>query len=208
VNDLSEPLQHWYPRARLQRWRPRFVPFAPLVAAVPPQARVLDLGCGAGLFLALLAQRGDLVEGLGVDASRGAIDRAEDMRSRHRHGAVFAFCCQDARTPLPTGPWDVVSLIDVLHHVPPAQQAGVVAAAAKVLRPGGLLIIKEMATTPWWCAGANRLHDLLLAREWIHQMDASTVARWCSSAGLAITTHGAARHAWYAHHWTVAQRTQ
>ncbi len=206
MNDLSEPLQRWYPQARLQRWRPRFVPFAPLLAVVPPQARVLDVGCGAGLFLALLAQRGDLTLGLGVDSSAPAIARAMDMRTRHQHGAVLEFRAQDARTPLPAGPWDAVCLIDVLHHVPPAQQAGVVAAAAAVLRPGGVLIVKEMATRPWWCAGANRLHDLLLARQWIHQMEAPTVVGWCRSAGLSITGQGAARHAWYAHHWTVAQR--
>ena len=38
------------------------------------------------------------------------------------------------------------------------------------VRPGGKLIVKEIATRPRWRALANQLHDLILARQWVQHI--------------------------------------
>jgi SAM-dependent methyltransferase len=105
---------------------------------------------------------------------------------------------------LPRGPFDVGSLIDVMHHVPPVEQQGLFAGAAKRVRPGGVFY-KDMRVKPRWKAWANRLHDLALARQWnSHRLSARRghgawfsapdQRRWPSSAGncsIAVMTSGA-----------------
>ena len=106
------------PRARvLARLRPWICPFERLVGLVPEGARVLDVGCGNGLLLGLLASEGRIASGIGLDADARAIIAAERMRARLPDPARLEFRCQDAHAEWPAGPFDVVSLVDVLHHV-------------------------------------------------------------------------------------------
>ena len=71
--DLS-PIQRLHQRLRL------FIcPFEALVAAIPRGARRLDLGCGRGLFLGLLALTGRIGKNCGIDRSEIVIQSAQRM---------------------------------------------------------------------------------------------------------------------------------
>ncbi len=107
-----------------------------LLSRLPPQARVLDLGCGDGAFAAELVASGADV--LGVDVSRVAVQRARGRVAGARFEAV------DEGGPLPGGNgWaDVVWAGEVLEHA--VDPAGLLAEARLALRPGGQLL----ATTP------------------------------------------------------------
>jgi 2-polyprenyl-3-methyl-5-hydroxy-6-metoxy-1,4-benzoquinol methylase len=186
----------------LQRLRPLICPCDRLLAAVPPGARVLDVGCGAGLILGLLADAGRIAEGTGIDAGTAAIAAAATIPA---HGRL-RFIAQDAAAPWPEGRFDAVLLIDLLHHLRPAAQRAVVAQAAAALAPGGLLIIKDMAVRPRWMATMNRLHDLVMARQWIHQIPGATIASWCHDAGLVPAPVERFQRWWYAHELVTARR--
>lgn len=75
----------------MQIWRTQLCPFGEIMALVPQQSSVLDIGCGGGLFLGLLAASGRIREGTGIDTSLPAIAQAEVMRSSHPNGAQLAF---------------------------------------------------------------------------------------------------------------------
>lgn len=51
----------------MQHYRPYISPFELLIKAVPPGSRVLDIGCGSGLFLGLLCGTGRIQSGFGFD---------------------------------------------------------------------------------------------------------------------------------------------
>lgn len=194
------------PVARLfQRLRPRICPLEAVVARVPPGARVLDIGCGSGLLLALLAADGRLGAGVGIDSSARALAVAERMRARLPDPACVRLERRDAGD-LPAGPFDVVALIDVLHHVPPARQRDAVLAAATRVAPGGLLLVKDISPRPRWRALMNRLHDLVLARQWVHHVEGDAIAAWCADAGLAVERHPRIDRWWYGHELVVARR--
>lgn len=55
---------------RLQHYRPFICPFEDLLSIVPPGSSVLDVGCGGGLWLALLRETGRLSRGVGFDSSK------------------------------------------------------------------------------------------------------------------------------------------
>lgn len=196
-------------RRKLMHWRPYICPFELILGWVPAGARVLDAGCGRGLFLGLLAARGFRIDGIGFDASPEAIECARQMaRVFERRGSDsrLAFRCLRAEDEWPEGSFDVVSLIDVLHHVPPDSQADVFRRAVPRIAPGGLLLYKDMCRRPWWRATANRLHDLVVARERISYVPVEAVEGWAAAEGLALVHSSDHTRLWYGHELRVFRR--
>lgn len=189
----------------MQRQRPRICPFPALLAHIPPGARVLDAGCGAGLLLLQAAARGDGVTGLGVDADGASIAMASRVAERAGlEGVRF----EQRRVPdgWPSGSWDVVALIDLLHHVPVPGRPGVIAAAAERVAPGGVLLYKDMCRRPRWRAAMNWLHDRVVSGESITHTDAADVEAWAAAAGLRLRHAARINLWWYGHDLRVFER--
>ncbi len=114
--------------------------FALIAAAVPlPGARVLDLGCGVGMYTAHLAAAGARAVGLEVDWPRAVAARARglDVVAAVGEGLPFA----DGRV-------DGVLLHEVLEHVRDDRRT--VGEAVRVLRPGGrVLVFVPNRGWPW-----------------------------------------------------------
>jgi ubiquinone/menaquinone biosynthesis C-methylase UbiE/DNA-binding transcriptional ArsR family regulator len=147
-----------------------------LLALLPEAGlgRLLDIGTGTGRLLELLAPR--IAGGLGVDASRAmlALARARLARAGLAHCAVrFA---DMYRLPLPDGGFDTVVLQMVLHHAEAPAEA--LAEAARVLRPGGRLLVIDLAPHQ----NTECLHRL--AHRWPGFADAQ-MRRLLEGAGLA-----------------------
>lgn len=189
----------------MQRYRPYICPFGRLLDETPRNARVLDVGCGGGLFLGLLASEGALRQGVGFDVSGKAIALAQGMATSS--GAPISFERIDAGDDWPDGPFDVVSLIDVMHHVPTKARRSVVEQAARRLRPEGLFLYKDMCDTPRWRASANRLHDLVLARQWITYCPVEDVVRWATASGLMLEDAETINMLWYGHELRVFRKS-
>jgi 2-polyprenyl-3-methyl-5-hydroxy-6-metoxy-1,4-benzoquinol methylase len=168
---------------------------------------VLDIGCGSGLLLNMIAALGVEFQGVGIDVSRRAIEAAT-AATRHasQWKAKLAFYefrkMEDARNE----PFDVVFLIDVMHHIPPTDQFEFFDWAISQVRNGGILVYKDMCCRPWWRAQANRLHDLLVARELVTHVPIKRVEDWARSRGLDITHREDIYRFWYGHELMVAQR--
>ena len=189
----------------VQRYRPYICPFAELIEQVPTGSEVLDIGCGAGLYLGLLAAQGRIRGGIGFDASLPAIAAAKTMSEKvapirldFRHLGVDQ--------EWPGGTFDVVSLVDVMHHVPIPVRRDVTRLAAERVRPGGLFIYKDMVRRPLWRAVANRAHDLVVARQWISYEPVEAVEAQCRAIGLELVHPQDINMLWYGHELRVFRR--
>ena len=113
---------------------------AVLAAVGTAPGRLLDIGTGTGQLLALLAPR--VTRGLGVDASRAmlALARSRLAKPELAHCAVRQ--ADMYRLPLPDGAFDTAVLQMVLHYA--EDPAAAVTEAARVLRPGGQLLIVDL----------------------------------------------------------------
>ena len=105
-----------------------------------------------------MARLGRIRSAVGFDADYVALHAAQDAAAKLLNRAPIHFEQNSADDWWPKGCFDVVSIIDVMHHVPPERQADLIAVAAEHLTEGGLLLYKDMASRPLWRAWANRLH--------------------------------------------------
>ena len=194
----------------LQHLRPFFCPFEKLIEYIPDGSRVLDVGCGSGLLLSLGAASGREFEGVGFDVSTMAIDLAKTMTQRAKvlgPRARLSFERLDVDAAWPDGQFDVVFLIDVLHHVPPASQHSLVKQVISKVKPGGTLVYKDMCLRPWWKAQANRLQDLIVARELISYVPIETVESWANAEGMQVVLSEDVSRFWCGHELRVMRHS-
>jgi len=104
---------------------------------LPPGARILDLGCGPGIIAEEFTSRGFRV--YCVDFSSELLLRARD-RLKRRGSALPHLVQADAHTlPFKKGAFDAITCVGVISWV--ADPAKVLRETARLLRPGGVLII-------------------------------------------------------------------
>jgi SAM-dependent methyltransferase len=106
--------------------------------------RVLDIGCGTGMFLKVLASYGSAY---GVDVSAQAL-----AYSRGKVAADLTLAAGD-RLPFPEGSFSLVSLLDIIEHA--EDDLAVLREAYRVCRPGGAALVTVPAFAFLWSS-----HDL------------------------------------------------
>ncbi len=106
---------------------------------LPPQGRVLDIGCGSGGLLATLASHAGFRAG--VEVSTVAADQAREVADDIVNAPV------PADLPFPSASFDVVVCADVLEHMP--DPAPVLAWAATWCRPSGAVVISVPNVGNW-----------------------------------------------------------
>lgn len=108
-------------------------------------ARVLDAGCGDGALACVAAGRG--AEVTGVDPDPAMLVAARSRAAKAGIPATFLEG-QVKRLPFPDATFDVVVSVTVLCFVVDA--AGAVREMARVLRPGGRLVLGELGRWSVW----------------------------------------------------------
>lgn len=141
-----------------------------------PFSLLVDLGTGTGRMLELFGARA--VRALGFDVShdmlayaRAKLDHAGLAQVQARHGDLY-------NVPLPDGAADAVILHQVLHFLD--DPAASIAEAARLLKPGGKLLVVDFAP-----------HELEFLREqYAHRrlgFSGDQLRRWFQDAGLDLT---------------------
>ncbi len=104
--------------------------------------RVLDVGCGTGTLLSLLARQPEAALLVGLDYSPVMIQHLAEKIGHSPHAAKFHAVVGDAeRLPFPDESFDVLTCCNSFHHYP--HQAEVIREFRRVLRPEGVLILVD-----------------------------------------------------------------
>lgn len=123
-------------------------------------ARLLDAGCGDGALVAAVAAKG--AEVTGVDPDPAMLLAAQKRTSDAGIKATFTEGRLE-RLPFPDASFDVVASITVLCFLPDAAVA--FREMARVLRPGGRLVLGELSRWSLWAA-QRRVRGWLGSRTW------------------------------------------
>ena len=111
--------------------------------ARPGGLEVLDVGCGSGAMLRALEEEGLLRRGVGVDRSAEMIAIATERGSL---GGLLSYETIDGpRLPFPDASFDVVTSLLSFRYL---DWDPIVAEIARILRPGGRLLVVDMAAAP------------------------------------------------------------
>ena len=130
-------------------------------------ARILDVGCGAGLFFDALEPFGHVE---GIESDRVAVEQSGRWRERIHLGGIETFA--------PGGRFDLILMLDVLEHV--EHPAEMLRRAAGFLARDGQLLITVPAFDALWT-----LHDELNGH--VKRYAASEVRRLMKDADLDVT---------------------
>jgi SAM-dependent methyltransferase len=136
---------------------------------LPKGALILDAGCGVGGGLRWLAEFGAPV---GVDWHPVAAQYAAQVSPRVARASVQAL-------PFPEGRFDVVASFEVLYHLAVADDVAALREFARVLKPGGWLVVRLPAHD--WLRGA---HDRLTHTR--HRYAARELRAKLVAAGLRV----------------------
>lgn len=163
------------------RIRSLYVPESSVEAAMraalgeAPIGELLDLGTGTGRVLEIFAPRARRAVGFDLShamlgVARARLDRLGIRNCSVRQGDLY-------KLPVASDSADVVTIHQVLHYLERPRDG--LAEAARVLKPGGRLLIVDFAP-----------HDQeFLREEHAHRrlgIAAETLANWCRDAGLSV----------------------
>jgi ubiquinone/menaquinone biosynthesis C-methylase UbiE len=144
-------------------------------------SRVLDLGCGSGDLTATLA--GLVPDGhvVGVDAQPSMLAEARRRARPNQFFVASSVQRLDEALPHPDhdGAYDVVVSRAVLQWVPLADWPGVLASAARLVRPGGWVRIE--------CGGAGNIARVVAVMDEVSTAHGGPTAPWTfTDAGIAL----------------------
>ena len=157
---------------------------------LPPGGVLVDVGCGQGLMLALLAE-------VASDASTGAwdgrcappvFDQLVGIETRPRVAALAQRALGDAATievgdarQRSSRACKAFLFFDVLHMMPPADQERLIERMGSSLEPGGVILVREADASAGWRFAAVRLGNRVKAfafGNWKQTFHFRTAAEW------------------------------
>jgi demethylmenaquinone methyltransferase/2-methoxy-6-polyprenyl-1,4-benzoquinol methylase len=135
--------------------------------------RVLEIGCGNGIgFRPLRDGVGSTGTVVGLDVSRGMVQRATQRIDDAAWANVHAIRADARRPPLPDDSFDVAYAAMSLSAVPEPNRA--ITAAKRVLRPGGRFVVldaRPFEQWPWTLANVVVGPLAKAATDWVPQVD-------------------------------------
>lgn len=130
--------------------------YAAVLAYLEPQMTLLDVGCAEGYLLALAAETVGELTLIGFDHDQRRLAQAEIALA----GLEPKLWVGDAReAELPEV--DVICVLDVLHYQPAEEQDAILARLVEVLRPGGLLLVRDGRSDGGWRTRVTQLSETI-----------------------------------------------
>lgn len=139
-----------YANVRFSILRPKLLSVMDLL--LPDEGRILDIGCGFGLFAAYFGQTQPARRIVGVDPNARRIAMAKRVCAGL--GLENEFIAGDARSVAldhGTGParrFAGAYVLDVMHHIPADDQLPMLERLRDLLAPRGVLVLKDITTEP------------------------------------------------------------
>lgn len=178
-----------YDRAGLQQavYRPVHDAILHRIADLRP-ATVLDLGCGTGQLSRRLATTFPSATVLGIDVSTGMLERAAAADDDPADAASVSYAQADAqRLPFAAASIDVVVCTESFHWY--TDQAAALSDLARVLVPGGRLLIASIATVTGVGDAALRQASTLAGRP-VRAVPKRRMRELLTDAGFDVTHQG------------------
>ncbi len=148
-----------YANVRFSILRPKLLSVMDLL--LPDEGRILDIGCGFGLFAAYFGQTQPGRRIVGVDPNARRIAMARRVCESIGLSSC-SFLAGDARDVSLEGAFAGAYVLDVMHHIPEQDQRPMLERLRDLLAPRGVLVIKDITTEPAFGLEFTRLLDRMM----------------------------------------------
>jgi len=183
-------------------YRPYICPFDKLLALIPPQAKIFDVGCGSGMFLMLAAEFTRPAQLGGIEVSSELVQNATELLKGYQ--LPLDLQLYDGVTlPDSLKAYDLIFLIDVLHHIPPTNQAPFLRNIYDKMSKGSKLILKDIDGSQKFWSYFNKMHDFVFSGEVGNELPSGQVLGECRDIGFAVLAFSVQRMFVYPHYTIV-----
>ena len=160
---------------------------------LPRNGRILDLGCGFGLFSLYFALDAPTRKITGVDLDADRIEAATQCAARlgvtnvhYTHSNVLDWKASGEGA----AQFDAIFMLDLIHHLPKHEVADFLARVSQLVAPGGVLLLKDVSNKPYYKKLFTLTLDrLMVGSEPIHYWDPAELSALVEGLGFSVKRH-------------------
>ncbi|MCS5636922.1 MAG: class I SAM-dependent methyltransferase [Myxococcota bacterium] len=156
---------------------------------LPARGRILDIGCGFGLFSLYFATLGPDRRIVGLDSNGRRVEFARASAAKLGLENV-AYHVGDAKNVESGEPFDAIYLLDLIHHLPKEDVRAFLEKLRALLVSDGILVVKDVEDRPRWKVWFTLLLDrLMVGTEPIHYWSEAELSSLLSESGFEVRRH-------------------
>lgn len=140
--------------------RSALCPFNQIETYVPQKGKILDLGCGHGIFCRLLIKKSPSRRILGIDPS---LDKINIARKKVTGIKNIKFQ-KGVLGNITKVKFDCITIIDVLYLLSPSEKATLLKKVRKLLKPKGYLVLTEVSSKPSFLYNLIKLEEYIMVK--------------------------------------------
>lgn len=158
---------------------------------LPLNGRILDIGCGFGLFTLYYALLSPGRRFVSIDVNRLRIDAARSTSEVLNLSTRVSFENRTAETLIAQSvSCDAAYMLDLIHHLPKERHRPLLDIIFQHLAPGGVLILKDIAALPRWKVAFTWILDILMnPRQPPCYVDTVSMQNLLESVGFDVKIH-------------------
>ena len=190
-------------------YRPYITPFADLLNLIPLRSKIFDIGCGNGALLNLIFQTKMPEKIGGVEINKKLVANANELlRNAFKEDKIAdqkAGIKEYDGIHLPDlTEYDLILLVDVIHHIPRQQLELFLTRLKNKMKPGAVLICKDIDAGKRILVWFNKLHDLLVSQETGNEISMKKAEEKLPRAGFKVVSSEYKRMLWYPHYTIIS----
>ena len=160
---------------------------------VSGEGKILDIGCGHGLFTNYMALKSPSRQVLGIDPSPTKIGAAKKTESLMPNVHYLLGEISDLSE---NGSFDAITIVDVLYLLPESKQREIMTDCYRLLSDSGTLILKTQDTRPRWRYALTLVQEKIMVGAGatfgdknLHFMPVTKARRMLREAGFQVEYH-------------------
>jgi 2-polyprenyl-3-methyl-5-hydroxy-6-metoxy-1,4-benzoquinol methylase len=179
-------------------------PMDMMLSRVPVSSTLFDIGCGTGAFLQLIAQSKNPKSLGGSETNPSLLEKSSELlQKEYPYLAKTPNFIVSDLPPTQIENYDVITLVDVLHHIPKSRQKGFLEQIHLHMRSGATFLLKDIdAASP--LVIFNKIHDAIFAGNGFQERPAQEICTQLQTLGFEILHKETRRRLWYPHYLIVA----
>lgn len=187
-----------------EKLRPYICPFDDILNEIGKGESIFDIGCGQGGLLLLCANNLHPTKIAGIEIRKELVHRAQKNLGDVKIPS-FISIYDGNNIPDEVSKYSVITMIDVLHHIPQNRQLSFVSQLIMKMNKGSKLVVKDIDASDF-CVYFNKLHDLIISQEHSHETNWKDFEKYLSKKGMKIESSFKKRVFVYPHFFVTSRK--